>query len=70
MRKRCEAKGPWTPGKKFSRERQGLGNMASMKREPITGVWGQNPQRVQVPVGAFVCITTVTLFLYLEYEVK
>jgi len=29
----------------FSRKGQGLWDMASMEREPITGVWWQSPQR-------------------------
>jgi len=29
----------------FSREGQGLWDMASAEREPVTGVWGQSPQQ-------------------------
>ena len=31
--------------KNFSAEEQRLGEMASAESEPITGVWGQSPQR-------------------------
>jgi len=31
--------------KNFSTEGQGIGYMASAERKPITGLWGQSPQR-------------------------
>jgi len=32
---------PWAPHKNFSRDGQGLGDMASAEREPITGLWAE-----------------------------